>query len=130
MDLAKTYQEYIACLNTRNLDRLGEYVEESAVHNGRKIGLTGYREMLKGNYRVIPDLRFHIEFLLTDSSTVASRLRFDCRPRAEFLGLQIDGQHVVFHENVFYRFAEGKIHEVWSLIDKDEIERQLRLPKP
>ena len=126
MDLAKTYQAYIACLNTRNLDRLGEYVEKSAVHNGRKIGLTGYREMLKGNYRDIPDLRFHIELLLTDSSTVASRLRFDCRPRAEFLGLQIDGRHVIFHENVFYRFAEGKIQEVWSLIDKDEIEKQLK----
>lgn len=126
MDLAKTYQAYIACLNARDLDRLDEYVGESAVHNGMKIGLTGYREMLTANYHDISDLHFHIELLLTDTSTVASRLRFDCRPRAEFLGLHIDGRHVVFHENVFYRFTEGRIQEVWSLIDKDEIEKQLK----
>ena len=64
-------------------------------------------------------------FYVSDSSTVASRLRFDCRPTAEFLGLQIDGRQVVFHENVFYRFSERKIAEVWSVIDKGEIEKQL-----
>ena len=127
MDLAATYRAYIACLNGRDLDRLGDYVGHFAVHNGNSIGLTGYRAMLEGNYRDIPDLRFNVEIMLTDSSTVASRLRFDCRPRADFLGLRIDGRHVVFHENVFYRFADGKIQEVWSLIDRDEIEKQLRL---
>lgn len=126
MNLANTYQAYIACLNERQLDRLGEYVEESVVYNGSTIGLIGYREMLAGNYRDIPDLRFVIDLLLCDSSTVASRLRFDCRPRAEFLGLRVDGRHVVFHENVFYRFADGRIQEVWSVIDKSEIEKQLR----
>jgi predicted ester cyclase len=82
--------------------------------------------MLAGDYRDIPDLRFVIALLLSDHSTVASRLRFDCRPKAEFLGLRVEGQQVVFHENVFYRFAEGRIQEVRSVIDKGEIEKQLR----
>ena len=60
-------------------------------------------------------------YQLSDPSTVASRLRFDCRPKAEFLGLRVDGRHVVFHENVFYRFAEGRIQEVWSVIDRVEM---------
>jgi predicted ester cyclase len=125
MNLANIYQAYIACLNERQLDRLGEYVGDSVIYNGSTIGLTGYREMLAGNYRDIPDLRFVIDLLLCDSSTVASRLRFDCRPSAAFLGLRVDGRHVVFHENVFYRFAGGRIQEVWSVIDKSEIEKQL-----
>ncbi len=125
MNLSEHYQAYIACLNARELERLGEYVSDGVNYNGSKIGLNGYREMLAGNYRDIPDLRFEVDLLLSNSSTVASRLRFDCRPAAEFLGLQIDGRHVVFHENVFYRFAEGRIREVWSVIDKGEIEKQL-----
>ena len=125
MNLAEYYQAYIACLNARELDRLGEYVSDGVIYNGSKIGLNGYHEMLAGNYRDIPDLRFVVDLLVSDSSTVASRLRFDCRPTAEFLGLQIDGRQVVFHENVFYRFSERKIAEVWSVIDKGEIEKQL-----
>jgi predicted ester cyclase len=125
MNLATVYQAYIDCLNERQLDRLGEYVGDFAIHNGSPIGLAGYRAMLVGNYRDIPDLRFVIDLLLSDSSKVASRLRFDCRPKAEFLGLPVDGRHVVFHENVFYRFADRKIQEVWSVIDRSEIEKQL-----
>jgi predicted ester cyclase len=126
MNLAKIYEAYIACLNARELNRLDEYVGDSVIYNSSKIGLTGYRELLAGNYRDIPDLRFVIDLLLSDPSTVASRLRFDCRPKAEFLGLRVDGRHVVFHENVFYRFAEGRIQEVWSVIDRVEIEKQLK----
>jgi predicted ester cyclase len=125
MNLAEIYEAYIACLNAHDLSRLDGYVADSVIYNGQLIGLAGYREMLAGNYRDIPDLRFVIDRLLSDLSTVASRLRFDCRPKAEFLGLRVDRRHVVFHENVFYRFAEGRIREVWSVIAKGEIEKQL-----
>ena len=126
MNLERTYEAYIACLNARDLSRLGDYVGDDVIYNGIEIALHGYREMLAGNYRDIPDLRFVIDLLLCDALTVASRLRFDCRPEADFLGLQVNGRHIVFHENVFYRFASGKIREVWSVIDKDAIEKQLK----
>jgi predicted ester cyclase len=32
---------------------------------------------------------------------------------------------VAFSENVFYTFVDGKIAQVWSVIDKAAIERQL-----
>jgi predicted ester cyclase len=32
---------------------------------------------------------------------------------------------IQFAENVFYEFRDGKIKEVWSVIDKASIERQL-----
>ncbi|WP_110643372.1 ester cyclase [Salinicola sp. CPA57] len=125
MDLKPRYEAYIACLNARDLDGLDEFVSDTVIHNGSMIGIRGYRAMLAGNYRDIPDLRFSVERLISDSSTVGSRLRFDCHPKAKFLGLPINGRFVVFHENVFYRFSEGRIQEVWSIIDKAEIERQL-----
>jgi len=39
--------------------------------------------------------------------------------------LAVYGRKVVFTENVFYRFRQGKIVAVWSVVDKAAIEAQL-----
>jgi predicted ester cyclase len=50
---------------------------------------------------------------------------FDCTPRGRFLDLDVNGRRVSFSENAFYRIVGDKIAEVWSVIDKAAIERQL-----
>lgn len=125
MDLIQRYKNYIDCLNAREVERLGDHVAEDAVHNGRSIGLIGYRAMLRGNYRDIPDLKFCIDIVVANDATVGSRLRFDCRPAASFLGIPVNGRRVIFHENVFYLYQDGKIATVWSVIDPMEISSQL-----
>ncbi len=125
MELSTKYQAYIDCLNKRELIRLADYVSEDVIYNGERIGLEKYSAMLAGNYRDIPDLKFDIVLLTSESSVVACRLRFDCHPEADFLGLQVNGQHVVFHEHVFYKYIDGKIAQVWSVIDKAELADQL-----
>lgn len=124
-DLAAIYRSYLDCLNQRDWSSLGQFVDDDAIHNGRPIGLSGYREMLERDVREIPDLRFDIELLVTEPPVVASRLRFNCTPRHMFLGLHIDGKRIAFTENVFYAFRGGKIVQVWSVIDKSAIEAQL-----
>jgi predicted ester cyclase len=125
MQLVKQYEAYIACLNEHNLENLNDYVANNVIYNGSAIGLEGYRDMLAGNYRDIPDLRFNTDLVVADVDTIASRLRFDCRPVAEFLGLPINGRRVIFHENVFYRYVDGRIKEVWSIIDVKAIANQI-----
>jgi predicted ester cyclase len=127
-DLASAYRGYIACLNDRDLDRLGNFVDRDVDYNGERIGLIGYRTMLEGNYRDIPDVRFHIQILVADASSVASRLDFDCTPVSRFLDLDINGRRVSFCENVIYEYEDGKIRRVWSVIDKAAIEAQLSHP--
>jgi len=124
-ELANIYRADIVCLNARAWPQLGAFVHDQVVHNGRPIGLSGYREMVEGNFADIPDLRFDIRLLLSDPPHVASILGFDCTPRREFLGLAINGRRVSFTENVFYEFREGRIAQVWSVIDKAAIEAQL-----
>jgi len=124
-DLPTLYRGYIACLNAQNWAQLGEFVHEEVHYNDRRIGLSGYREMLENDYRQIPDLQFHIQLLVADADLVASRLEFDCTPKGIFLGLPVNGRKVRFTENVFYRFKDGKIEQVWSVIDKAAIEAQL-----
>ncbi|MEQ5778097.1 ester cyclase [Thalassospira sp. NFXS8] len=124
-DLATLYRRYIDCLNNQDWDNLEQYVHADASHNGTELGVAGYRAMLENDYEQIPDLRFNIEILSCDAPMVASRLMFDCTPKGEFLGLAINGRKIKFAENVFYEFRDGKIINVWSVLDKVAIEAQL-----
>jgi predicted ester cyclase len=95
-------------------------VAADVVHNGRLLGVDGYRAMLEENYRDIPDLHFNVDLVVATESRVAARLRFDCTPIHAFLGVSVNGRRVVFHE-------ECKIAEVFSVIDKVAVETQLKL---
>jgi predicted ester cyclase len=123
--LADLYRDYIDCLNRQDWGALGQYVDDDVVHNGRRLRLSGYREMLVMDFADIPDLRFKVELLACSPPIVAARLAFECSPKGRFLGLSINGRRVAFAENVFYEFKTLKITSVWSVIDKATIERQL-----
>lgn len=124
-DLPTLYRAYIDCLNRQDWPSLGDFVHDDAIHNGRRLGLSGYREMLERDFHEIPDLRFNIRLLTCEESMIASRLDFHCSPKGRFLDLPVNGRKVSFSENVFYAFRAGKIAEVWSVVDKAAIEAQL-----
>ena len=124
-NLADIYRNYIACLNTQDWLKLGTFVHDDAQHNGKRIGLLGYIAMLEKDFEDIPDLHFDVQQLICDPPHVASRLLFDCTPKGIFLGLPVNGKRISFTENVFYEFREEKIWNVWSVIDKAAIERQV-----
>jgi predicted ester cyclase len=124
-DLEGIYRHYLDCLNRQDWTALGQFVAEGVHHNGRPFGLAGYRQMLEADFRAVPDLSFHMDLVSVTASLVAARLLFDCTPEATFLDLPVNGRRVRFAEHVFYRFQGGLIAEVWSVIDKASIERQL-----
>lgn len=124
-DLEQIYRSYIDCLNRQDWLRLEDFVAADVVHNDRRIGLDGYRRMLESDFRAIPDLYFKIDLLVVDTQKVASRLAFDCTPVGQLFGLPVNGRRVRFSENVFYLFSEGRIVQVWSIIDTGVIEAQL-----
>jgi predicted ester cyclase len=124
-ELSDLYRGYIACLNQQDWQKLEQFVDGDVHHNGRQIGLSGYRRMLERDFDEIPDLHFNVRLLIADEPYLASRLAFDCSPKAKFLGLDVNGKRVSFTENVFYEFRREKIAQVWSVIDKAAIEAQL-----
>ncbi|KAA0588955.1 putative ester cyclase [Azospirillum lipoferum] len=124
-DLSALYRGYISCLNDQDWQSLGRFVHEDVHYNGEKIGLSGYREMLEGDFRAIPDLRFTIDLLVAQPPHVASRLLFDCTPKGVLFDLPVNGRRVRFSENVFYGFRNDRIDTVWSVIDKAAIASQL-----
>ena len=124
-DLSDIYRDYIACLNRQDWPKLEQFVSDDVHYNGKRIGLSGYREMLERDFNEIPDLYFNIQLLMSDPPHIAARLAFDCTPKGSFLGLPVNGKRVSFTENVFYEFRKEKIEQVWSVIDKAAIEAQL-----
>ena len=124
-DISDAYRRYIGCLNSQDWPKLGQFVHDDVRYNDQRVGLSGYRKMLERDFEKIPDLRFNPQLLLCNPPHIASRLLFECTPIGNFLGLNVDGRKVYFPENVFYRYRNEKIHEVWSVIDKAAIEAQL-----
>lgn len=124
-ELSAIYMEYISCLNRQDWSSLGQFVHDDVQHNGQRFGLSGYRKMLASDFESIPDLHFQVQMLITEAPFIASRLVFDCTPKGELFGLHVNGKRVSFAENVFYRFRDGRIEQVWSVIDKAAIVSQL-----
>lgn len=124
-EITDCYRGYIACLNSQNWPELGRFVHTEVHYNGAFIGLDGYRRMLEEDFRAIPDLHFYVGLLVAEPPHVAAQLRFDCTPIAELFGFAVNGKRVAFTENVFYEFGEGKIKNVWSVIDKAAVGDQL-----
>lgn len=124
-ELASLYRGYIGCLNRRDWSGLGTFVHDDVQRNGERLGLSGYVALLEKNYEDIPDLVFKIDLLVSEPPIIGCRLRFDCTPRGELLGLSVNGRRISFTENVFYEFEDAKIKTVWSVIDKTAIETQL-----
>jgi len=125
-DLEALYRNYLECLNKQDWDHLAEFVHDDVQHNGKRLGIAGYRAMLERDYEQIPDLHFDIELLVVQPPRIACRLCFNVTPEADFLDLPVNGRKVTFWENVFYEFQDGKIKDVRSVIDKPAIEAQLR----
>ena len=123
-DLATRYRAYIDCLNRQDWPALGEYVSDNVIHNDRPLGLAGYRAMLEQDFRDIPDLRFDIRLLVCEPPRIYAGCASPVR-RAGRSWAAVDGRKVTFCENVFYEFHDGKIRQVWSVIDKAAIEAQL-----
>jgi len=125
-ELRTLYRAYINCLNSRNLDQLGEFVDADVEYNGTRVSLAGYQDMLKRDFEAIPDLYFNIKLLCADPPMFASRLNFNCTPSSTLFGNAVNGTRVQFSENVFYEFQSRRIRRVWSVIDETAIARQVK----
>lgn len=125
VELASIYRAYIDCLNRQDWENLGRFVQDHVRRNDTTLGLSGYRRMLEEDFEQIPDLHFNIQMLVAEPPRIAARLWFDVTPKGQFLGVPVNGRKVTFAEHAFYEFREGRIQDVWSVIDKAAIEAGL-----
>ena len=131
-DLETHFRNYVSSINTGHVHQLSPFVHDTVIHNGTKMTCIQYQDMIAWHLNAIEDFHFDIQQLVVNAegTEVACRIRFkDCMLREEVWGLTPNGKRVSFEEFVFYRFREGKIEEVWSLIDEKGLARQMGLIK-
>ena len=119
------YRRYISYLNNRRLNELDEFVHEELTYNGAPETRADYRTRIAEDVAAIPDLYFDVHLIVVGGDQIACRLFYNCTPQSEWLGLQPNGKSISFAEHVFYKFRDGKIYEVWSLLDVPSIAKQL-----
>ena len=122
--LESTYLAYLGVLNDRRFGELDRYVCDELVYNDKPLTRQEYAELIAADVRAAPDLRYEAHLLSSGDDLVACRLWFNCTPTATFLGLEPTGAAVSFAEHVFYRFEDGRIAQVWSLIDRAAVASQ------
>lgn len=126
IDFVICYCVYIDCLNWQDWLLFGEYVFDDVIYNDWLFGFVGYCVMLEQDFCDIFDFCFDIWLFVCELLYVVCCFCFVCVLKGMFMGFVVDGCKVMFVENVFYEFYEGKICQVWLVIDKVVIEQQLQ----
>ena len=115
--LADVYRGYLAALNDRRLDELGDYVHDTIGFNGEPTSRAAYAAAIQSNLDVVPDFRWAIEHLVEDGDLLAVHLTDTGTPAAEWLGIAATGRSFATTEMAIYRFQAGKIAEMWFVLD-------------
>ena len=124
-DLETRYRAYLDVLNERRLEDLGHYVADRLTYNDETMTGRDYRDLIAADIAAVPDLVYDPHIVVVSGQDVACRLVFRCAPRDTFLGFTPNGEQLRFAEHVFYRFEDGRISAVSSLIDRWSIATQL-----
>jgi predicted ester cyclase len=118
--LEANYRAYIALLDARNISgaSLAPYVQSTVTRNGVTMSIQEYADLITDSLVHLPTLRFRINDLLVINDNIACRLTFhDGDAVQEGVQYDHDGKRISL-ERVSYRFnEEGKIKEVWSVIE-------------
>lgn len=123
--LEDVWQQYLALCNGRRLGELGAFVHDPLWFNGSVTSLADYAGAIASNIAAVPDFHWEVEDLIATDDTVAVRLTDTGTPRGEWLGLAPTGGSITTQELAFYRFREGKIAEMWFVLDAAAVKAQL-----
>ncbi|CAG8955015.1 hypothetical protein HYFRA_00007027 [Hymenoscyphus fraxineus] len=111
--LESIYLSYIAAINNRDWSLVAsDYAQPTVTHNGTKRTNIEYAAMIEASH--IPfgsRAEFVPQMLVVDSDkgTVGCRLK-----------IEFDGGKRQLWENVFYQFTDGRIKEVFSMLEDAE----------
>ncbi|KAK6357131.1 hypothetical protein TWF718_001457 [Orbilia javanica] len=127
LGLKQLYRAYIEAINDRNWALVTTLIHPIVIWNQRSYPAAEYITLMTRTTDPTPDLKFHIDILLSDDEgqMIAARLLIRGTPKREFLGFTPIGKSVEVVEHVFYRFAEGRIKEVKTVIDMEGLRDQM-----
>ncbi len=124
-DLQDFYRRYLACCNERRFGDMGAFVHDEIRFNGEPTSLADYAAAIASNIDAVSDYHWTIEDIATTEDLIAVRLTDTGTPTKEWLGINPRGRSMTIAEFAFYRVRDGKIAEMWFLLDAPSAKRQL-----
>jgi predicted ester cyclase len=68
-------------------------------------------------YRAFPDLHITVEDLIEEGDKVVERDTVTGTHQGEYMGLPPTGKSVAYNEIFIMRFVNGRIAEIWGVVD-------------
>ena len=91
-------------------------------------GAQAITEVFAKLHRAFPDLHVAIEDLIEEGDKVVGRNTVTGTHQGEYMGLPPTGKTVTYSEIFIFRFADGRVVEVWGVVDIFSQMRQLSGP--
>ena len=119
------YRGYLACCNERRFGDIGAFVHDDIRFNGEPTSLADYVAAIAANIDSVPDYDWTIEDIAVTGDLIAVRLTDTGTPVKDWLGIKLLGRSMTIAEFAFSRVRDGKIAEMWFLLDAPSAKRQL-----
>ncbi|WP_026928741.1 ester cyclase [Glycomyces tenuis] len=119
------YQRLHDATNRRDLELISRTVDEvfhpdAVFHVRGPVGATA-PEAVKGAWamlrRVFPDIQVTIEDTITEGDKIVFRTTVTGTHQGEYRGLAATGKTITYDEMFIIRFSEGRVAEVWGIVD-------------
>jgi steroid delta-isomerase-like uncharacterized protein len=130
------YRKYIdSVYNAHNPDAVDQFFAEDVVVHSVAPDVEGGKgtEYLKQLARTLitafPDVKLTVEELVQEGDRIAARVTVEGTHKGEFAGIKPTGRSVKVANFAIYRVKDGKIAEMWSLVDTTQLRVQLTKPE-
>jgi steroid delta-isomerase-like uncharacterized protein len=89
-------------------------------------GVQTLKEMVFARlYRAFPDLHITVEDVIAEGDKVVERDTVTGTHQGEYMGLPPTGKSVAYSEIFIMRFVNGRIAEIWGVVDVFSLMKQL-----
>ncbi|MGV4988768.1 ester cyclase [Streptomyces sp. NRAIS4] len=120
-------------VNTGDPEVISKTIDELALpdllfHAPVPMGMTGVqalKQVWTVLLRAFPDIHVAVEDVIAEGDKVVARNTVTGTHRGEFRGLPPTGRSVTYGEIFILRFEEGRIAEIWGVVDVFSQMRQL-----
>lgn len=129
------FSRFHDAVNTGNAELISKTIDEVVepdvlFHAPVPTGATGVqalKQVWTMLLRAFPDLHVAVEDVITEGDKIVSRNTVTGTHQGEFMGLPPTGRSVSYNEIFIFRFAGGRIAEIWGVVDALSQMKQLGL---
>jgi steroid delta-isomerase-like uncharacterized protein len=129
-----TFRRLQDAMNTGDAELISQTIDEVFEPDVKQhtpfeaTGVQTLKEMVFARlYRAFPDLHITVEELIAEGDKVVERDTVTGTHQGEYMGVPPTGKPVAYNEIFIMRFVNGRIAEIWGVVDVVSQMRQLGL---